>query len=512
MALITLPSVREGKTIEEKVAALNDAYSMLKKQLIFLLGALDNDNIPELVAKIDELTMKAKLEDVNFGISIPKENIGILGSENIDYASITTAVVENLVVDTANIKDLAVTSAKIANATITSAQIANATITNAQIANATITAANIQNATITFAQIASATIQAANIANATITFAQIANATIKTANIESGAITTALIATGAIETAQIADASITDAKIVELTANKITAGTLSVERLIVRDPVTPANSLIYAINNITGALQTVQGDTLNGEILTPRTITADRIVVGAITANEIAAHTITANEIAVNSITAASGIIADIDASKITSGSISADRISGGTITGVTINVATDATVGNNLYVGTVSIRDIGSQMGFYVGGSLFMKFYSNTLSITGGVTTTGDLYAPNSAVRGNTLAISTTGSFGGNVTCGGLDCNGTAYMDYATVYGSFSAGGSISHTGTTLGFFSHGAASKRAVASLATAHVSTAPATWTSNSWGETVHTDIDLLWTKVNDIITSLQQYGLL
>ena len=34
-------------------------------------------------------------------------------------------------------------------------------------------------------------------------------------------------------TAQIADASITDAKIVELSANSITTGTLSVERLII---------------------------------------------------------------------------------------------------------------------------------------------------------------------------------------------------------------------------------------------------------------------------------------
>ena len=77
-----------------------------------------------------------------------------------------------------------------------------------------------------------------------------------------GAITAALIAQGAVGTAQIADASITDAKIVELTANKITAGTLSVERLIIRGS---NQSLIYAINNM-GELVSAQVDTIDGYV------------------------------------------------------------------------------------------------------------------------------------------------------------------------------------------------------------------------------------------------------
>ena len=125
-------------------------------------------------------------------------------------------------------------------------------------------------------------------------------ATIDLANVQAGSITTALIGTGAVNTAQIADGSITDAKIVELTANKITAGTLSVERLEIRGS---ENSIVYALNNITGALQSQNVDTLNGEILTERSITADKIVANSITSDEIAAQTITANEIASNTIT-----------------------------------------------------------------------------------------------------------------------------------------------------------------------------------------------------------------
>lgn len=121
------------------------------------------------------------------------------------------------------------------------------------------------------------------------------------ANIGTGWIDSAMIGEGVVGTVQIADGSITDAKIVELTANKITAGTLSVERLEIRGT---ANSIVYALNNITGALQAQNVDTLNGEILTPRSITADRIVAGAITAKEIAAGAITANHILTGAVTA----------------------------------------------------------------------------------------------------------------------------------------------------------------------------------------------------------------
>lgn len=64
--------------------------------------------------------------------------------------------------------------------------------------------------------------------------AELRFAKIDLTNIEDGCIKNAMIGIGAIGTAQIADGAITDAKIVELTANKITAGTLSVERLEIR--------------------------------------------------------------------------------------------------------------------------------------------------------------------------------------------------------------------------------------------------------------------------------------
>ena len=71
-------------------------------------------------------------------------------------------------------------------------------------------------------------------------------------------------------------------------------------------------------------------DTLDGFVLTERTILADKIVAHAITAEEIAAKTITANEILAGTITSAeiaAGTItgANIKAGEITTGHVSSD-------------------------------------------------------------------------------------------------------------------------------------------------------------------------------------------
>jgi len=231
----------------------------------------------------------------------------------IDDAAIETAKIRDAAIETAKIKDLAVTTGKIADAAITTAKIGQAQITEAKIADAAITTAKIGQAQITSAKIADAAITTAKIGMAQITEAQIADA----------AITTALIRTGAVGTVQIADGSITDAKIVTLTANKINAGVLSVERLIISGS---NQSLVFAINNM-GQLVSTQVDTIDAYVLTERTITADKIVAGAITAGEIASKTITANEIAANTITAAEIKGATITGEEIAAGTLTTNHV-----------------------------------------------------------------------------------------------------------------------------------------------------------------------------------------
>ena len=165
---------------------------------------------------------------------------------------IADAFIKNGTITNAKIGDAAVDSAKIANATIVGADIANATIQGANIGSATIQGANIATATITSANIADAAITTAKIqdlsvtsgkfGDAVITNAKIANAAISSAKIQDLAVTSSKFANAVITTAKIADAAITaakiqdlavtSAKIGDLSANKITSGTISAARFI----------------------------------------------------------------------------------------------------------------------------------------------------------------------------------------------------------------------------------------------------------------------------------------
>lgn len=213
------------------------------------------------------------------------------------------------------------------------------------------------------------------------------------ANIGTGWIDSAMIGEGVVGTVQIADGSITDAKIVELTANKITAGTLSVERLEIRGT---ANSIVYALNNITGALQAQNVDTLNGEILTPRSITADRIVAGAITAKEIAAGAITANHILTGAVTA----------DKIAAKAVSADKLNVIDLSAISAKIG-----GWELLDGVIRAQSGGKYCGIGREGIAYAFFAGGTASNgSNGVFRVGhdgSLVATNAAITGNITATS---------------------------------------------------------------------------------------------------------
>lgn len=265
-------------------------------------------------------------------------------------------------------------------------------------------------------------------------------AKIDLANIADGVIKNAMIAKGAIDTVQIADSSITSAKIVELAANKITSGTLSVERLEIRGS---SKSIVYSLNNITGALQTQNVETLNGEIMTPRTITADKLVAKSITAGEIAAATITATEILGNTITAdklkagtitaTSGCIASLDANKITVGvlnaariearSITADKIKAGTITGDEISAGTitgEHIVAESITATSLDVNSIFAQDITATGTITGINLVGATGSFSGNITAASGTIGPwnigsSSIWKGNGSFAAATGMYFGN-------------------------------------------------------------------------------------------------
>ena len=202
-------------------------------------------------------------------------------------------------------------------------QLSEGSVTGTKIAPGSVSGSSLRELSVTNGKIAHAAVGTANIQDAAITRAQIADAAVGTAQIGQAAITQALIGAEAVGTTQIADGSITDAKIVELTANKINAGTLSVERL---ELVGSRNSVVYALNN-SGDLVSQNVDTLDGDVLTERSITGDKIVANAITANEIASRTITSNEILAGTITGGEIAANTIEGSNIKAGAITTNHV-----------------------------------------------------------------------------------------------------------------------------------------------------------------------------------------
>lgn len=238
----------------------------------------------------------------------------------IAAAQITTANIKNANIDWATIENLSAQIAAIAKAEIEDANIGFAQIDGLEAKIAEITLAEISKAVIHAAQIDDldatvAEIATAKITSATIKGAQIEDASITSAKIALGAITAALIEKGAIGTAQIADGSITEAKIVSLNADVITAGTLSVDRLLIKGP----NGLFRAINATDAGLTSTElsqeeyQNGMSGTVLVARSVTADKIAAKSITANEILGGTITAAEIDVSNLFAAEAVITQLD-------------------------------------------------------------------------------------------------------------------------------------------------------------------------------------------------------
>ena len=339
MAAIETAHIQDAAISKAKIgeaavgtAQIEDAAIIRAKIAQGAIGSAQIDDASITRAKIGEAAIgAAQIEDGV--ITSAKIGAGEIQEANIQDGAITRAKIvdgairnahiENGAIDTAKIADAVITNAKIDGAAIGTANIQDGAIVRAKILDGEIVTAKIADLAVTGAKIADLAVTTAKIAQAAITNAQIANAAVGTAQIALGAITSALIAQGAIGTAQIEDGSITNAKIVDLTANKINAGTLSVERLIIRGS---DQSLIYAINNM-GELVSAQVDTIDGYVLTERTITADKIVAHSITANELAAQTITANEILAGTITGNEIAAASIAGSNIKAGTLTASHV-----------------------------------------------------------------------------------------------------------------------------------------------------------------------------------------
>lgn len=338
-----------------------------------------------------EITSPCEVQESN------SSSVGSSGSSS--YNSGTMAQASGTVTSTilgAIFKDGVITNSKIADSTIENSKIKDSTITNAKIADATIelekvsksfitdlTADNayIKNLKATIGEFGYITAENADLTYATITSLQTVDgkidtlsskaittenlsakvadlgylsaesadlkyANIKLSNIEVADIATLFTEVGLIDRATIVEGHITGfLDSVEVNAANITAGTLVADRILLKGE----NGLLYSLNNL-GELQSKTIDTLDGYILTDRTVNADKIVAKSITANELDVEKVFANSAVIKKI-------------------FSQDVTATGTITGATLKGA-NAEIDNGL-IGGFEIQTNGLSKNYTENSSL---------------------------------------------------------------------------------------------------------------------------------------------
>lgn len=270
-----------------------------------------------------------KLEATNARVSTLEANSLTAETADLRYATIT-----NLNAQTARIEDLEATALTADSAIITNLQTGklNTSDLNAEVAKLGYLTAN-----------------SADLKYANITFGNIDTANIDVANI--GLLFTKV---GLIDRATIIDGHITgflDA--VEINANNITAGTLIADRILLKGS---ENGLLYALNNL-GELTSTEVNTLDGTILTQRTVTADKIVAESITANELDVTNIFGNSAVLSTLVSQEAFINAISTNKVVVGaynksqSIIDNIYSPGTTTIDGSKITTESITSNKLFV-----------------------------------------------------------------------------------------------------------------------------------------------------------------
>ena len=216
----------------------------------------------------------------------------------LSNSSVFQGKFDNLNLKSAVINEAAVVKLTADFAKITELDAKYATIENLSATNATITELNANVANIEKAYIKK--IEADEIYAKTVEVNTLLAGYVKS---DVASIGTLFNKVGLIDRATIVDGHITgflDA--VEINANNITAGTLVADRILLKAPEgSDEEGLLYAINNL-GELESASVDTIDGYVLTPRTISADKIIAESITTNELDVANIFGNTAVLNTL------------------------------------------------------------------------------------------------------------------------------------------------------------------------------------------------------------------
>ena len=274
----------EGITAQRIIA--NDTFTNTLRA-----NNITADEIIAGMATID--TLDANYAHITNGV-IDNAKIGVADVNDLsaNYAHITTGIIDNAKIDVADVNNLSANYAHITNGVIDNAKIGYADvndlsanyahITNGVIDNAKIGYADVDNLSANYAHITNGVID-----NAKIGYADVNNLSANYAQIDAANVT-ALSAQNAwvnklmVQTGLLAhEGAVFTLDAIQVNAANITAGTLDVNRLIV---TVDGQKYLVDIDPSTG---TPSYEKLDGNIVEPRTITADKIVAHDITVQEI---------------------------------------------------------------------------------------------------------------------------------------------------------------------------------------------------------------------------------
>ena len=311
---ITNSKIKDGEIENSKIKDATLTGSKIENSTLtndlFKDGTIENSKIKDATienSKIKDATLTgAKIQDATIGFE--KVNVSFIKDLTADKAYI-----ENLKASIADIGYLTANEADIKYATIASLEVVDGKIDSLETIAITTNNLSAKVADLGFLKADTADLKYANI---------------ELSNIDVANVGTFFANVGLIDRATIVDGHVTGfLDSVEVNANKITAGTLVADRILLKGS---ENGLLYALNNL-GELTSTTVDTLDGYVLTDRTINADKIV----------ASSITTNELDVDDIFADSAVVSKIFAQNITATGV----ISGATLVGASIS-ANKGTIG----------------------------------------------------------------------------------------------------------------------------------------------------------------------
>ena len=291
---------------------------------------------------------------VNGSVVANKIAAGAITAGKIDAGAVTADKIAAGAVIAEKISANAVTAEKIEAGAVQTDKLDAKSVTTEKLAANAVTADKIEAGAIKTDKLDANAVTAAKIAAGSIEANHIASHTITADKIKSGTITaeSGILADGVVGTAQIADGSITDAKIVGLTANKITAGTINGKEINVTD--LNADNITAGTINGQRIPQLGEDKIKDGAVssikIVDGAVTADKIGDNAVTADKVVAEAITADKIAANAVTANKILAGAVTTDKLDANAVTAEKIAAHTITvdQIASSVGSDLDISSN--------------------------------------------------------------------------------------------------------------------------------------------------------------------